>query len=253
VRPLARALVVVVLAGSTVALCGPRPSTPAGHAGQGRLDPGRFTTGRLDPGRFTTRIDNPFWPMAPGSRWVYRETDGAGGGRRVEVTVTDRTVRVLGIEARVVRDVVFAHGRPREVTDDWFAQDLEGNLWQLGEVTRAPAGAEASTAGSWRAGVDGAEPVLVLPAHPDPGMVYRQPDALVRVLTAGTTAKVPYGSFRRLLVTQELGSPEAGQVEHEFYARGIGPVLAVTVSGGSRREELVGFDRARTGGTATGR
>jgi hypothetical protein len=243
VRPLARAMVVVALACSTVALVGPRPSPPAGEAGPARLDPGRFTT----------RIDNPYWPMAPGSRWVY-ESDA---GERNEVVVTDQTVRVLGIEARVVRDVLFEQGRPREVTDDWFVQDLQGNLWQLGEVTRELAGTEGSMAGSWRAGVDGAEPVLVLPAHPDPGAVYRQPDATVQVLSAATTAKVPYGSFDRVLVTQELGSLEPdhaeNQVEREFYARGIGPVLVVTVSGGSGREELVGFEDARSGGTATGR
>jgi hypothetical protein len=225
-RPLARALVVVVLAASTVALAGARPSPPAG-------DPG---PARLDPGRFTTRIDNPFWPMAPGRRWVYRETDGAGDTHRVEVTVTDRTVRALGVEARVVRDVVSSKGRPREVTDDWFAQDLQGNLWQLGE-----------------AGHEFAQPVLVLPARPDPGDIYRQPGAVVRVLDDATTAKVPYGSFQRVLVTQELGSSEPDRAEHEFYARGIGPVLAVTVSGGSGREELVGFHDARSGGTATGR
>jgi hypothetical protein len=243
VRLLARALVVVLLAGSTVALGGARPSAPA--------DDGR--PARLGPGRFTTRIDNPYWPMAPGSRWVYRETDADGDARRVEVTVTGRTATVFGIEARVVRDVVFENGRLQEVTDDWYAQDAHGNIWQLGEVTHEYAGAETSTVGSWRAGVDGARPILVLPAHPDPGTIYRQTDAVVQVLSAGTTAKVPYGSFDRVLVTEELASLEPGRVEHEFYARGVGPVLAVTVSGGSGREELVGFDHARTADTATGR
>jgi hypothetical protein len=243
VRPLARVLVVVALAGSTVVIGGARPPSPAGDAGPARLDPGRFTT----------RIDNPFWPMEPGRRWVYRDTDGAGDEQRVEVTVTDRTVRVLGIEARVVRDVVFDHGRPREVTDDWFVQDLQGNLWQLGEATHELAARATSKAGSWRAGVNGAEPVLVLPADPDPGTVYRQPDVVVQVLSAAAATNVPYGSFRRVLVTQELGSLEPGQVEHEFYARGVGPVLAVTVSGGSEREELVSFDDARSADRATGR
>jgi hypothetical protein len=243
VRPLARALVVVLLAGSTVALGGARPSAPA--------DDGR--PARLGPGRFTTRIDNPLWPMAPGSRWVYRETDADGDAHRVEVTVTGRTITVLGIEARVVRDVVFENGRLQEATDDWYAQDAHGNIWQLGEVTHEYAGPETSTVGSWRAGVDGARPVLVLPAHPDPGTVYRQADAVVQVLSAGMTAKVPYGSFERVLVTEEAGPLEPGRVEHEFYARGVGPVLAVTVSGGSGREELVGFDHARTADTATGR
>ena len=72
-----------------------------------------------------------------------------------------------------------------------------------------------------------------------------------------TTARVPYGSFGRVLVTQELGPLEPDhaehQVEHEFYARGVGPVLAVTVSGGSGREELVGFHDARSGDRTTGR
>jgi hypothetical protein len=229
-RPLARALVVVALAASTVLVAGPRPSSPAGGGGG---------PARPDPGRFTTRIDNPFWPMAPGTRWVYRDIDAAGSGRRVEVTVTDRTVRVLGVEARVVLDVVYEHGRPREVSEDWFAQDVEGNLWQLGESTHELAG-----------------PVLVLPADPAPGAVHRQPEAEVQVLSAATTATVPFGSFQRLLVTQELESPEnapENQIEHEFYARGVGPVLAVTVAGGSGREELVGFSRARSAGTSTGR
>jgi hypothetical protein len=231
-RLLARAAVVVALAAATVALGGPRLPAPAGDAGPAWLDPGRFTS----------RIDNPFWPMVPGSRWVYRETDGSGGERRVEVTVIDRTATVLGIEARVVRDAVFERGRLREVSDDWFAQDLQGNLWQLGEVAHERAGGRPSgAAGSWRAGVAGAQPVLVLPAHPDPGVGYRHRGTVTRVLSVGTTAKVPYGSFDRVLVTEERGSVGSGRVEREFYARGVGPVLAVTVSGGSGREELVGF------------
>jgi len=239
-----RVLVVVVLAGSTVVLGGARPAAPPGAAGPGSLDPGRFTT----------RIDHPFWPMAPGSRWVYRETGPDGDRRRVEVTVTGRTATVLGVEARVVRDLVLEGGRPLEVTDDWYAQDSRGNLWQLGELRHETGEAEASTAGSWRAGVDGARPVLVLPADPGPGTAYRQPGATVQVLSAVTMARVPYGAFRRVLVTEESASGEPGraenraesQVEHEFYARGVGPVMAVTVSGGSGREELVGFEAART-------
>src|SRR4029450_7800258 len=65
----------------------------------------------LDPADFTTEIDNPYWPMAVGSRWVYRETDGEGAVMRVVVTVTDRTEEIAnGIEARVVHDVVSEGG-----------------------------------------------------------------------------------------------------------------------------------------------
>ncbi|MBA2297234.1 MAG: hypothetical protein H0W14_04290 [Actinobacteria bacterium] len=32
----------------------------------------------LDPVDFTLEIDNPYWPMSPGSEWVSAETDGTG-------------------------------------------------------------------------------------------------------------------------------------------------------------------------------
>ena len=74
---------------------------------------------KLDPADFTTSIDNPYWPMAPGDRWVYRETDGKGVQYYVEVTVTDRTKKIAnGVKARVLHDVVSQDGQPVEVTDD---------------------------------------------------------------------------------------------------------------------------------------
>jgi hypothetical protein len=91
----------------------------------------------LDPAEFTTEIDNPYWPMSPGRRWVYRETDTTGTVERVVVEVTDRTKTIAnGVEARVVRDTVTEDGVPAEVTDDWYAQDAEGNIWYLGEATQ---------------------------------------------------------------------------------------------------------------------
>ena len=57
----------------------------------------------LNPADFTTRIDNPNWPMRPGSRWVYRETDSEGARQRVVVTVTRKTKLIAnGVRARVV-------------------------------------------------------------------------------------------------------------------------------------------------------
>jgi hypothetical protein len=242
-----RALLVVLLAAATTMIAVGRPAPPG-------LD---TRPARLDPARFTTRIDNPFWPMAPGSRWVYRETDADGEARRrVEVTVLRRTRTVLAIEARVVRDVVTEGGRVRESTDDWFAQDSEGNVWQLGEIGREYRDGRAATMHeSWQAGVGGTQPAIVVPADPDPGMVYRPQwaAATTQVLSAGMRASVPYGSFDHLVITKESPTPqEPRRVEHEFYARGVGPVLAITVSGGSGREELVRFDDGRTGDTAPG-
>ena len=131
---------------------------------------------RLDPADFTTRINNPWWPMRPGSRWVYRETAPGGTVQRVVVTVLGRTKLIAnGVTARVVRDVVTEDGKPVEVTDDWFAQDRCGSIWYLGEATTEyENGKPVSTRGSFEAGVDGAQAGVIMPARPKVGMRYRQ-------------------------------------------------------------------------------
>jgi hypothetical protein len=197
-------------------------------------------TVKLDPDEFTTEIDNPYWPMRPGSRWVYRE-----GKARVEVTVTGVTKKIIGIDARVVHDVLTENGKVREDTFDWYAQDESGNIWYLGENTKELEDGKMSTEGSWQAGVDGAQPGVLLPGKPKPGLSYRQEyykgeaEDAADVLSVDARARVPVGSFQQLLQTKEYTPLEPDVVEHKFYAKGVGPILAVTVSGGSGREELV--------------
>ena len=125
---------------------------------------------QLDPATFTTAIDNPYWPMRPGSRWVYRESDTEGTNERVVVEVTHRTKMIAnGIEARVVRDTATEDGVPVEITDDWYAQDRKGNIWYLGEyVTNYEDGAVVDHDGSFEAGVDGAQAGIAMPAKPKP-------------------------------------------------------------------------------------
>jgi hypothetical protein len=197
-------------------------------------------TVKLDPDDFSTEIDNPYWPMRPGSSWVYRE-----GEARVEVTVTGKTKRIIGIDARVVHDVLTEGGKVKEDTFDWYAQDESGNIWYLGEDTKEFEDGKVSTEGSWEAGVDGAQPGVLLPGKPEAGLSYRQEyykdeaEDAAEVLSVDARARVPVGSFQQLLQTKEYTPLEPRLVEHKFYAKGIGPILAVTVSGGSGREELV--------------
>jgi hypothetical protein len=205
---------------------------------------------QLDPADFTTTIDNPYWPMAPGNRWVYREVDSEGGKQRVEVTVTKRTKTIMGIEARVVHDVVTDDGDLVEDTFDWYAQDADGNVWYLGEDTKEyENGKVKSTEGSWEAGVDGAQAGIVVPAEPRVGLTYRQEYYAGRaedrgeILSVNEKAAVPFGSFEQVLMTKDTTPLDPKVVEHKFYARGVGPVLTVLVSGGSDREELVRFVR----------
>lgn len=195
---------------------------------------------KLDADDFSVEIDNPYWPMPPGSRWVYRE-----GESRVEVTVTGKTKRIIGIDARVVHDVLTEGGKVKEDTFDWYAQDESGNIWYLGESTKELEDGRVSTEGSWEAGVDGAQPGVLLPGEPKVGLRYRQEyykgeaEDAAEVLSVDARARVPVGSFEALLQTKEYTPLEPGVVEHKFYAKGVGPILAVTVSGGSGREELV--------------
>ncbi len=204
----------------------------------------------LDPADFVAHIDNPYWPMSPGSSWVYRETDKDGTEQRVEVTVTDRTKDILGIAATVVHDVVTEDGKPVEDTFDWYAQDKHGNVWYLGEDTKEyENGKVVSTKGSWEAGVDGAEPGVVIPADPTVGMSYRQEyyrgeaEDAAEILSVDETVDIPSGTFDRVLMTKDYTPLEPNALEHKFYARGVGPVLAIGLAGGGGREELVRFEK----------
>ena len=200
----------------------------------------------LDPADFTTEITNPYWPMSPGDRWVYRETDGHGGEQKVEVTVTDQTKTIAGIEARVVHDVVSEDGQLVEDTFDWYAQDADGNIWYLGEDTKEfENGKVETTAGSWEYGVDGAQAGIAVPAAPEPGLEYRQEyyageaEDAASVLSLDEWVQVPAGSFRNVLMTKDYTPLHPEILEHKFYAQGTGPVLVLGISGGSDREELL--------------
>ena len=204
-----------------------------------------FTTALLAGALLTSAgptITNPYFPLPPGHQWVYRE-----GKQRVEVTVTDRTKLIAnGVEARVVRDEVTRKGVPVEITDDYYAQDARGNVWYLGEdTTEYEHGRPVSTEGSFEAGVDGAQAGIAMPAHPKVGMRYRQEyykghaEDRARVVSLNERVKVPLRRYRHTLMTLESNPLEPDVLEAKFYARGVGVVLAVDLSGGSDREELI--------------
>ena len=209
----------------------------------------------LDPADFTTDIDNPYWPMEPGTRWTYREIDEEGEELKVVVTVTTRTKEIAnGITARVVRDTVTQDGELIEDTFDWYAQDDQGNIWYLGENTAEFENGKLTTrAGSFEAGVDGALPGIIMPGDPQPGMKYRQEyyageaEDNGEIVSLDEMAEVPFGQFDNVLLTKDTITIEPDVLEYKLYARGIGPVLVFGVSGGGGREELVKMDEAPPG------
>ena len=207
-------------------------------------------TDDINPTDFTVTIDNPFFPLPPGVTFIYR---GKREGRkqRDEFTVTDRTVVIDGVTCRVVHDKVFERGVLREDTFDYFAQDRDGNVWYFGEDTEEldKHGRVVSTEGTWRAGVNGAQPGVIMEAHPRIHDHYFQEQAApvaedeATVLSLHGTAAVPLGRFTNCLLTKEFTQLEPGNIEHKFYARGIGFVLGVVVKGGKERLALVNIVR----------
>ncbi len=188
--------------------------------------------------------------MEPGTRWTYREIDTDGTVTEVVVIVTTLTKEIAnGITARVVRDTVTEDGEIIEDTFDWYAQDAEGNIWYLGEDTAEFEDGEIlSTEGSFQAGVDGALPGIMIPANPRPGMKYRQEyyageaEDNGEVLSTSESAECPYGRFENVLMTEDTTSLDPDVVERKFYAKGVGPVLVLDMSGAGR-EELISVDR----------
>jgi hypothetical protein len=98
---------------------------------------------------------------------------------------------------------------------------------------------------SWRAGVNGAEPGIILEGHPRAGDVYRQeyyrPGGALdqaRVLRERPTVVVPSGTYERSLATVEW-SPVEPQLEKKWYAAGIGEIREQVVQGGHEGFKLV--------------
>ncbi len=228
----------LALAGAALALTS--GVTSAGGLGRAR------STGQIDPSNFVREVDNQFFPLDPGTTFYYEgEKDGTP---TTNVThVTHQTKRILGVRTTVVHDQAYEDGVLVEDTIDWYAQDKAGNVWYFGEDTKEldPDGNVISTEGTWKAGVDGAEPGIVMEAHPRVGDRYQQEFAtgvaedMAKVLSLHRSACVSYGCFHDLLLTKEWTPLEPGVVEHKYYAEGVGFILGVMVKGGDERTELV--------------
>jgi hypothetical protein len=183
-------------------------------------------TPQIDPAEFTTTIDNEYFPMQPGTTFLY-----AGGTQHSEMTVTSETKKVMGVECIVVDHREWEGDMLIEKTYDWFAQDNKGTVWYFGEDTKEYENGEVvSTKGSWEAGVDGAKPGIIMQADPKVGQSYYQEyypgEAMdmARVLSFDASVTVPYGSFDEVLETREWTPLQPGFSEKKYYVRGVGPL-----------------------------
>jgi hypothetical protein len=209
----------------------------------------------LDPADFSTKIDNPYYPLRPGDRRVYRETAPDGTRNKIVDRVTNRTKLLAnGVTARVIKSrVTDRAGKLVEYTEEWFAQDRTGNVWYFGEDTTSYESGKPDKHGSFEAGVNGAEPGVQMPAKPKAGMRFRLEGGYktgaadhTEILSVGREqVEVPFRHFgRSRIVMMRDSSPLEPRVsELWFYAKGVGGVLALDISDGDNREELVSFRR----------
>lgn len=194
----------------------------------------------IDPSDFVDGVDNPFFPLAPGTLFVYQKV-GEDGTERVEFRVTADRKEILGVSCVVVRDMAFLDDELIEDTLDWFAQDENGNVWYFGEFAQNfEGGVLINTDGSWEAGVEGAEPGIVMQANPVVGQLYNQENApgiaedMAEVLSLTESVTVPFGTFDKCLETRDFSPLDPGVNEFKFYASGVGQVL--TLEEGERLE-----------------
>lgn len=202
---------------------------------------------QIDPANFVAAVDNPYLPYGQGMSWRYTGVAEDGTTPQVDdVAVTEKTKRILGVECTVVLDTVSSRGEPVERTYDWYAQDTQGNVWYFGEdASEFKHGHYVKASDSWEAGVNGAQPGIVMEAHPKQGDAYRQEyypgHALDKGKVLGTArpVKVPYRTFGTTLATVETSGLEPGAAEKKYYAAGIGNVLERVVKGNHERFALV--------------
>ena len=199
---------------------------------------------------FTAHVTNPWFPLPPGTVYVYRGVKDGKAARDV-LTVTHAVRTIRGAPCIVVSDRLYLNGKLEERTTDWYSQDRRGNVWYFGEATAEldQRGRVTTTEGSWLAGRDGARAGIYMPAHPVPGRFGRQElykgqaEDHFEVVTRRASVGVPYTSSNRALLTKEWTPLEPGVVDHKYYVRGIGTVLEQTVRGGDERLELVSVTR----------
>jgi hypothetical protein len=199
------------------------------------------------PSHFTHgRVDNRWFPLKAGNRYVYRGTED-GDRLRDVLIATYRTKVVDGVTCRVVFDRGWVNGILDERTYDFYAQTRRGTVWYFGEntVTLDRRGHVISREGSFMSGRDGAEAGIFMTRNPHPGPSFHQEDFpghaedVFTVVRRGAHVVVPLINTHHALLTRETTVLEPGVVDHKYYVRDIGTVRELTVKGGTESLRLV--------------
>lgn len=226
------------------------PAPAASLAEASSAGPGSSYHVTVDPAHFTTTIDNPWFPLIPGTTYVYK---GVKDGKALvdKFEVTSKTKVIDGVTCVVVSDQGFLDGKLAERTNDYYTQDDLGNVWYFGEDTQElnADGSVNNTSGTWHAGVNGAQPGVFMQATPVIGASFRQEylagQAEDQFTVASLTAKatVPYGTYNNAMLTVETSALEPAVTDHKLYVKGIGEVSEVAATGPTEKAVLVSMTK----------
>ncbi len=238
----------LIFAGAGLALtaCGGSSSAPSPTSASHRARScPPSASAPIRPADFTGRVDNPWFPLAPGSVYRFRGTEGRKATRE-RIVVTHRVKRILGVPNVVLDDRLYRDGHLAEKTTDWYTQDRRGNVWYFGEATAtiAASGRVISREGSFEAGKHGARPGIFMPAHPRVGQCFHQErfpghaEDTFRVASLHAKVRVPGAASGRALATTEKTVLEPGVLDGKVYVRGIGTVREYTIHSPDPPERL---------------
>lgn len=200
---------------------------------------------------------NPYFPLTEGITVL------EGDGEVITLTVRPETKLINGVNCIVLNDLVNDEDQAMEDTDDWYAQDIEGNVWYCGEISKnykvfegdnPPFAELLHIKGSWKSFRDGALPGIKMPAFPSLGHTYRQEFVLGKSEDAAQVIATSVSSILEsdfceeneleirhavenlcegdCIVTKEFTPVEPEVTEHKYYAPGYGLILETDLEGG---------------------
>ena len=179
----------------------------------------------IDPQNFTSTIDNPYMSFIPGRKMIF-EGNTEDGVEKIEIYTTHKTKNVMGVETRIVWDRVWLNNELREDTEDWLAQDTKGNVWYFGEISKTVLdGKIIHTEGSWEAGIDGAQPGIIMPGNPEVGNSYiseylpGEAEDMIDILGVHESITTSYGTFYDCIKTRDWTALDVDADEHKFHCK----------------------------------
>lgn len=184
----------------------------------------------------STNLTNPYFPVPAGKKYIY-EGQTPDGLERIEEQRLPATKTILGITCIIVNFRAYLNGVLIEEAWDWYAQDNAGNVWYFGEAVDNfnNNGTLKDHGGSWEAGVDGAQPGMIMPTTPRVGMSYREEyyfnhaEDRAEITGEGLSVTIPFNTFNNCIKTRNWTELEPDLNENKFYAPGIGLVKEVNI------------------------